>query len=146
MNIEINSKKNNFPWVDVIITNFNKAKFLEECINSVIHQTYKNWKLYIIDDSSSDDSLKIINKFSKLENINIIKLSKNKGPSFCRNYGMRVSKSKYISFLDSDDKWTSEKLSKQIDFMEKNNYYFTYTDYTPFFEKNKKKNLKKELL
>ena len=143
MNIEINSKKNNFPWVDVIITNFNKAKFLEECINSVIHQTYKNWKLYIIDDSSSDDSLKIINKFSKLENINIIKLSKNKGPSFCRNYGMRVSKSKYISFLDSDDKWTSEKLSKQIDFMEKNNYYFTYTDYTPFFEKNKKKKFKK---
>ena len=56
---------------------------------------------------------------------------------------MRISKSKYISFLDSDDKWTREKLAKQIDFMEKNNYYFTYTDYTPFFEKNKKKKFKK---
>ena len=143
MNTEINSKKNNSPWVDVIITNFNKAKFLEESINSVIDQTYKNWKLYIIDDNSNDHSLEIINKFSDLENINIIKLSKNKGPSFCRNYGMRISKSKYISFLDSDDKWTSKKLAKQIDFMEKNNYYFTYTDYTPFFEKNEKKKFKK---
>jgi len=143
MNTEINSKKNNSPWVDVIITNFNKGKFLEESINSVIDQTYKNWKLYIIDDNSSDHSLEIINKFSNLENINIIKLSKNKGPSFCRNYGMRISKSKYISFLDSDDKWTSKKLTKQIDFMEKNNYYFTYTDYTPFFEKNEKKKFKK---
>ena len=115
MNTEINSKKNNSPWVDVIITNFNKAKFLEESINSVIDQTYKNWKLYIIDDNSNDHSLEIINKFSDLENINIIKLSKNKGPSFCRNYGMRISKSKYISFLDSDDKWTSKKLAKQIE-------------------------------
>ena len=122
MNIEINSKKNNFPWVDVIITNFNKAKFLEECINSVIHQTYKNWKLYIIDDNSNDHSLEIINKFSDLENINIIKLSKNKGPSFCRNYGMRISKSKYISFLDSDDGWAKDKLEKQISFLEKNSF------------------------
>ena len=143
MKTEINSKKNNFPWVDVIITNFNKADFLEESINSVIEQTYKNWTLYIIDDNSNDNSIKIINKFSDLKNIKIVKLSKNKGPSFCRNYGMRISKSKYISFLDSDDKWTREKLAKQIDFMEKNNYYFTYTDYTPFFEKNKKKKFKK---
>ena len=56
------------------------------------------------------------------------------GPSFCRNYGMRLSKSKYISFLDSDDNWTEDKLEKQIFFMEENDLNFTYTDYTPFFE------------
>ena len=54
----------------------------------------------------------------------IILLKKNKGPSFSRNYGMRISKSKYISFLDSDDGWTKDKLEKQISFMEKNNLYF----------------------
>ena len=60
-NVDTNLKKNNFPFVDVIITNFNKALFLEEAILSVIKQTYKNWKLYIIDDNTTDNSFQIIN-------------------------------------------------------------------------------------
>ena len=140
---EENLKKKNDPQVDVILTNFNKAEFVEEAIQSVINQTYENWKLYIIDDSSKDKSIEVIDKFSAFKNIFIIKLTKNKGPSFCRNFGMRMSKSKYISFLDSDDVWSSLKLEKQISFMEKNNFNFTYTDYTPFFQKNGKKKLKK---
>jgi len=129
--------------VDVILPNYNKAEFLEEAINSVITQTYKNWHLYIIDDNSSDNSEEIIDKFSNLKNITIIKLQKNKGPSFCRNYALRISKSKYISFIDSDDSWLSDKLEKQIYFMEKHNLSFTYTDYTPFFENFGKKKIKK---
>ena len=135
------------PFVDVILPNYNKGKFLEEAINSVINQTYKNWHLFIIDDYSTDNSLEIIDKLSNLKNITIVKLNKNKGPSFCRNYAMRISKSKYISFIDSDDVWSSNKLEKQIDFMEKNNFTFTYTDYTSFVEENgKKKNKKKVFL
>ena len=130
-------------FVDVILPNYNKTEFLEEAINSVITQTYKNWHLYIIDDNSSDNSEKIIDKFSNLKNVTIIKLQKNKGPSFCRNYAMRISKSKYISFIDSDDSWLSDKLEKQIYFMEKHNLSFTYTDYTPFFENFGKKKIKK---
>ena len=129
--------------VDVILPNYNKAEFLEEAINSVITQTYKNWHLYIIDDNSSDNSEEIIDKFSNLKNVTIIKLQKNKGPSFCRNYAMRISKSKYISFIDSDDSWLSDKLEKQIYFMEKHNLSFTYTDYTPFFESFGKKKIRK---
>ena len=131
------------PYVDVIIPNYNKSEFIEEAINSVVNQTYKNWYLYIIDNNSTDNSQEIINKFSNLKNIKIISLKKNKGPAFSRNYGMRISKSKYISFLDSDDGWTIDKLEKQIDFMEKNNLNFTYTDYTPFFQKSGKKKFKK---
>jgi len=130
-------------FVDVILPNYNKTEFLDEAINSVITQTYKNWHLYIIDDNSSDNSEKIIDKFSNLKNVTIIKLQKNKGPSFCRNYATRISKSKYISFIDSDDSWLSDKLEKQIYFMEKNNLSFTYTDYTPFFENFGKKKIKK---
>ena len=122
------------PFVDIILPNYNKAKFLEEAINSVIKQTYKNWQLYIIDDHSNDNSLEIINRFLNLRNTNIIRLKRNMGPSFCRNYGMRLSKSKYISFLDSDDTWLEDKLEKQIFFMEEKNFNFTYTDYTPFIE------------
>jgi len=131
------------PFVDVILPNYNKAEFLEEAINSVIIQTYKNWHLYIVDDHSNDNSVKVIDKFLNLENVTVIKLYKNKGPSFCRNYAMRISKSKYISFIDSDDSWLSDKLEKQITFMEKHNLSFTYTDYTPFFESFGKKKVKK---
>ena len=144
MNEKVILKEKNIPLVDVILPNYNKEKFLEEAINSVIVQTYKNWHLYIIDDNSSDNSEKIIDKFSNLKNVTIIKLKKNKGPSFCRNYAMRISKSKYISFIDSDDSWSGDKLEKQIDFMEKNNLNFTYTDYTTFFEKMEKKRLKEK--
>ena len=122
------------PLVDVILPNYNKAEFLEESINSVINQAYKNWHLYIVDDHSNDNSTKVIDKFLNFKNVTVIKLYKNKGPSFCRNYAMRISKSKYISFIDSDDSWLSDKLEKQITFMEKHNLSFTCTAYTPFFE------------
>jgi len=112
------------PFVDVILPNYNKAEFLEDAINSVITQTYKNWHLYIVDDHSNDNSVKVI-------------------ASFCRNYAMRISKAKYISFIDSDDTWLSDKLEKQIIFMEKHNLSFTYTDYTPFFESFGKKKIRK---
>ena len=135
------SKKKTF--VDVILPNYNKAEFLEEAIDSVITQTYKNWHLYIIDDHSNDNSAKVIDKFFNLENVTVIKLYKNKGPSFCRNYALRISQSKYISFIDSDDSWLSDKLEKQITFMEKHNLSFTYTDYTPFFQNFGKKKIKK---
>jgi len=129
--------------VDVILPNYNKSVFLKEAIDSVINQSFRKFHLYIIDDNSKDNSIKIINNYSKLENITIVKLNKNMGPSFCRNYGMRISNSKYISFIDSDDTWMKEKLEKQIYFMEKENLSFTYTDYIPFFEKEGKKHFKK---
>ena len=130
--------------VDIIMPNYNKGQFLEESINSIITQTYKNWHLYIIDDNSTDNSTLIVNKFSKVKNITVTKLNKNMGPAFCRNYGMRISQSKYIAFIDSDDSWSINKLEKQISFMKENNFNFTYTDYTPFFEVNGKKKFKKK--
>jgi len=130
--------------VDVILPNYNKFDFIEEAIRSVVEQTFKNWHMYIIDDSSTDNSHLIIKKYLNLNKITYIRLKKNMGPSFCRNYGMRVSKSKYISFIDADDKWRNNKLEKQIKFMEKQNLNFTYTDYTPFFQTKKKKFFKQK--
>ena len=119
--------------VDVILPNYNKAEFLEEAINSVISQSYKNWKLFIIDDGSEDSSKQVIENYKKNTNINVIYLSRNKGVAFCRNLGIRLSNSKYIAFIDSDDYWTQNKLEEQIYFMEKFNYGFTFTNYIPFF-------------
>ena len=124
------------PAVDIIIPNFNKGNFLDECINSVLKQSYENWKLYIVDDCSSDNSAEILNKYADKNKINIDILKKNKGPSFCRNLGIRISKAEYIAFLDSDDYWLKDKLKNQIAFMLKSDFQFTYTDYTSFFMKN----------
>ena len=126
--------------IDIIIPNYNKSNYLEESINSVCEQTFQNWKLYLIDDCSKDNSRKIIDKFKNNRKIKILFLKKNKGPSFCRNLGIRISNSKLIAFLDSDDYWDKNKLELQIDLMTKNNYEFTFTDYISFKEKNGEKN------
>ncbi len=63
-------------FVDIILPNYNKGNYLEEAINSVLKQTYTNWFLYIIDDCSSDNSIKVLEKFVDHKNIKIIKLKK----------------------------------------------------------------------
>lgn len=135
-------KKKEEP-VDIIMPNYNKGSYIKEAIESVVNQSYKNWKLFIIDDNSNDSSKKEIKKFIKQKNIKISFLKKNKGPSYCRNIGLKRSKGKFIAFLDSDDFWLKNKLKLQINFMIKNNFHFTFTDYVPILQgKNSIKKLK----
>ena len=61
-------------------------------------------------------------------------MKENKGPAFCRNYALKKSKSRFVAFLDSDDYWYKNKLELQLNFMIKNNYPFTFSDYTPVFQ------------
>jgi len=136
------SNKSNVK-VEIILPNYNSREFLSETINSVINQTYKDWQLTIVDDNSDIDTQQILKKYTDYPNIKIIWLKRNKKAGFCRNLALRNSKSEYIAFIDSDDIWEREKLSKQLDFMIKNKYYFTYTNYTPFnFKKKKFKEIK----
>ena len=128
--------------VDIVLPNYNSAPYLSETIDSVINQTFKDWKLIIVDGDSNIETHKILKKYSNHPNINIIWLKKNKKAGFCRNLAMRYSKSDYIAFIDSDDIWEKEKLSKQLDFMIKNKYYFTYTNYHSFKSEEKQSNLK----
>ncbi len=128
--------------VEIILPNYNSDPYLEETINSVINQSFKNWKLTIVDGNSNEATKKILKKYISYSNINIIWLKKNKKAGFSRNLAIRNSKSDYIAFIDSDDLWDKEKLSKQLNFMEKNKYYFTYTNYQPFRTVEKKPYLK----
>ena len=125
-----NSKIN----IDIIMPNYNKGMFIDKAIKSVISQSFKNWRLFIVDDNSSDNSKEIILKYKKNKRIKIFFLKKNKGPSYCRNFAIKKSKARYIAFLDSDDYWTKEKLSSQLDFMIKNEFNFTFTDYIPILD------------
>lgn len=118
------------PVVSVIMPSFNSEKFIGEAILSVIKQDYINLELIIIDDNSSDNSLKIIKKFQNQdERIKLIKLNSNKGPGFARNEGLKVALGKYITFLDSDDLWKIDKLKTQIPIMERLSIPVTHTDY-----------------
>jgi len=130
--------------VDIILPNFNKENYLQETIDSILGQSFKDFNLFIIDDNSTDNSIEIIDKYSD-PRIKFIELKKNKGVHFCRNLGMRLSKSKYISFIDADDYWSKDKLKNQINFMDENKYKFTYTDYIPFKSKNNIKLFKKRI-
>ena len=122
----------NHVKVEIILPNYNSEAYLEETIKSVINQAFKDWRLTIVDGNSNIATQEILKKYIDYKYINIIKLKKNKKAGFCRNYAIRNSKSDYIAFIDSDDIWEEEKLSKQLDFMIKNKYYFTYTNYLTF--------------
>ncbi len=127
--------------VSIIMPTYNCAKFIEETINSVLNQTYKNWELLIVDDRSTDNTEKIVNKcVEKDKRISYQILEKNQGAAIARNTAIKEAKGKYIAFLDSDDLWTEDKLEKQIEFMQKNNCYFTYTNYEVINEKGEKLN------
>ena len=124
--------------VDIVMPNYNSYPFIEETIKSIIDQTFKNWKLFIVDGNSNAETKEILKKYINHPNINITWLKKNKKAGFCRNLIIRKTKSQYIAFIDSDDIWEKEKLSKQLSFMMENKYHFTYTNYIAFREKNKK--------
>ncbi len=116
--------------VSIITPAYNAEKYLKQTIESVLAQDYKNWELLIIDDCSHDSSELIAIEYKKLdERIKLISLEKNSGVAYARNIGIMAAKGRYIAFLDSDDMWCPNKLSKQIEFMEKNEYAFTFSGY-----------------
>ena len=135
----------NLPIIDIIIPNYNKGDYIEECLDSVLNQTYKNWRVYFIDDCSNDTSKNHLKKYSKEEKIKITFLNKNCGPSYCRNLGIKNSKSEYIAFLDSDDFWPKNKLEVQVNEMLNSKYNFSYTDIKFFFNDNYKDAKKTDL-
>jgi len=113
--------KNN-PLVSVIIPAYNHEMYIEEALQSVINQTYKNIEFIVIDDGSTDRTAEIIEKFIKNnqdENIQFIR-KQNEGICKTMNRGLAMATGDYVAFLASDDKWIENKLEAQIDFMENN--------------------------
>lgn len=98
------------PLISVIIPVYNVAKYLKECVESVLTQTFEDFEILLVDDGSTDNSGEICDEFS-LENKKIKALhKKNGGLSSARNYGMLHSTGKYIIFLDSDDYWMDKDI------------------------------------
>lgn len=102
---------NTTPLISVIIPNYNYAHFLGEAIESVLNQTYKHYEIFVVDNESSDSSLKIASKYQDF--ITIIR-KQHGGVSSARNLGLSFAKGSYICFLDSDDTWVEDKLEQQM--------------------------------
>lgn len=122
----------NHKLVSVIIPTYNNAKFINEAINSVLKQTYKNFEIIVVDDGSTDNTKRILESYIKGNEIKYI-YQENKGTSSAKNAGIKNSRGEYIKFLDSDDLLLPECLKLQIDFLERNkNFDIVYSNFYYF--------------
>jgi glycosyltransferase involved in cell wall biosynthesis len=96
------------PFFSVVIPLYNKEKYIKNTLESVFNQTFHDFEIVIVDDGSTDDSLKIVSRF-KDDRIIILK-QKNKGAPAARNNGIANAKGKYIALLDADDLWYKNHL------------------------------------
>lgn len=115
--------------VSIIMPSYNTADYISESIKSVQAQTYTNWELIIVDDCSTDNTDEVVGAFLSDRRIRYLKNERNSGAAVSRNRALREAKGHWVAFLDSDDTWETEKLTRQIAFMEEHNYAFTFTDY-----------------
>lgn len=121
--------------VSIITPLHNGEDYVRETIDSVLAQSYNNWELIIVDDCSKDSGVNIVKEYMLIDKrIKLIQNENNSGPALTRNTAINAAEGEFIAFLDSDDLWTSDKLSVQIEFMIKNNYPFTFSYYNQITE------------
>ena len=103
------------PLVSVIIPTYNRGWIIREAIDSVLAQDFADYELIMVDDGSTDNTPDILNAYGR--DIRVLRQS-NKGVSAARNRGIRASSGGLIAFLDSDDLWLPQKLSRQVAFLD----------------------------
>lgn len=128
--MKINSTNNNMDLVSIITPTYNSEKYIKETISSVLSQTYQNWEMIIVDDCSTDNTVRIIEEeMEKNSRIRFIQLQENQGAAVARNTAINYANGRYIAFLDSDNLWEMNKLEVQVSFLNMNNIPFSYTSY-----------------
>ena len=100
--------------ISVIIPVFNRSAVIGRAIESVLNQTYPAHQVIVVDDASTDETPRVLERY--LPRIRIIRLTQNRGVSAARNAGIRAATGDWIAFLDSDDQWLPEKLQMAVEF------------------------------
>ncbi|MCF7892308.1 MAG: glycosyltransferase [Candidatus Omnitrophica bacterium] len=106
--------------VSVIIPTYNRAGTLPRAIESVLNQTHRYLELIVVDDSSNDETSRVVSRIAD-ERIKYIQFSKNKGVAASRNAGIKESCGDYIAFLDSDDQWLPDKIKLSLEVFKNDN-------------------------
>lgn len=105
------------PVVSILMPSYNYETYIGQAIESVLHQTFHEWELIIIDDGSKDKSIKKIKEFK--DNRIVLKTQKNQGVTVTLNKALSLARGDYICFLDADDKYHPDKLKKQVELIQK---------------------------
>ena len=117
--------------ISIIITYYKKKQFINQTIQSILNQSYKNFELIFVYDDNDKDDLKYIKKvLHNVKRKKIIINSRNLGVAKSRNLAIKRSKGTYLAFIDSDDLWKKNKLELQLNYMIKNQYLYTHTSYS----------------
>ena len=127
------------PKVSVIIPLYNKEKWIEKTLLSVLHQSFTEWEAIIVDDGSTDRSLEVVEAFIEKNpgNWNLIK-NRNAGQCHTRNSGIANAKGEYVAFLDADDIWSRNKLFEQVAILdESSDVSLVISPYIIFSDANK---------
>ena len=107
--------------VSIIIPLYNKERAIENTVKSVLRQTYNNIEVVIVDDGSTDNSRKIVEKISESDNRIFLYHKENGGVSSARNYGLKMAKGKWVTFLDADDEIMPNNVEVLINLVNKFN-------------------------
>lgn len=100
--------------ISIITTSYNYGEYISETIKSIQSQSYSDWELIIVDDSSEDNSVEIIKSFCKNKRIKLICHDKNKGLTQSVKTGLKYAKGEWIAFLESDDLWRENTLEERV--------------------------------
>ena len=100
--------------VTVMIPLYNKERYISDCLESVLTQTWKHIEIVVVDDESTDGSIDIVEKYTKLDERIILIKNSHGGPSKARNKGIEAAKGEYIIFLDADDLFEPEYIEKMV--------------------------------
>ncbi len=103
--------------VSVVIPTYNRGDTIKKSIDSVLAQIYKNLEVIVVDDGSTDNTQDVVESYVDPK-VRYVKLPKNRGANVARNTGIKRAKGEFIAFLDSDDRWEPEKISKQMEVYE----------------------------
>lgn len=113
--------RNENPMVSVVIPIYNVEKYLKNCIDSILNQSFKDFEIILVNDGSTDKSIEICNEYVKKDSRIILINKKNGGLSSARNAGLNVAKGKYISFIDPDDCISENYFNILVEKAENNN-------------------------
>ena len=119
--------------VSIIVPVYNTEKYIDECICSLVSQTYKNIELIIIDDGSKDNSGKKADEYASKNNMIKVFHTENKGLSSARNYGLKYATGDFICFIDSDDYVTEDFVEKMVSASISNNTDMVFCNYFSFY-------------
>lgn len=122
--------------ITIIVPVYNVEKYLKQCINSIINQSYKNLEIILVDDGSKDNSGKICDEYAKQDNRIKVYHKENGGLSDARNYGMQFANGKYMTFIDSDDIVSKNMIEVLFNNLYKYDAQISECDYFRFFDED----------